>query len=77
MDDQEARRMMAEAGRYFARKRRIVESACLVCGKPIVGLARKMYCSGRCQVRAHRQRQQQAGEAGRPPSANSAAGEAR
>jgi hypothetical protein len=48
-----------ELGRQLALARRQVESTCEVCGKPIVGTAKRRYCSNTCAVRAHRARHRQ------------------
>ena len=39
----------SEAGRRLAARRRLITTRCAVCGSPVVGTVRRMYCSGRCQ----------------------------
>lgn len=55
-------------GQQLAARRQIVESQCVVCGKPIRGTVRRRLCSNRCKVEAYQQRrraaQAEAGEQG-------------
>lgn len=51
-----------EMARALAARRRRVESACVVCGTPITGTARRRYCSRTCEIRAYRARKR-SGEA--------------
>ncbi len=44
---------VSEAGRALAAKRRIVEGACEVCGKPFTGTRKRKYCSHACTQRAY------------------------
>lgn len=56
MDDEEAKALHRELGRYWASKRQPKERTCAVCGKSFVTIGRGAYCSGRCRVAAHRSR---------------------
>ncbi|MBI4497723.1 MAG: hypothetical protein HY689_07495 [Chloroflexi bacterium] len=46
-------------GRYRAAQRRVLAGCCVVCGVEFKGTVRRRYCSGRCSVRAYRQRKAQ------------------
>jgi predicted nucleic acid-binding Zn ribbon protein len=52
--------MLSDAARALAQARRRGAGQCVICGKPIEGLARKRYCSSTCRTRATRARQRQA-----------------
>lgn len=47
-----------ETARRLAERRRREEKACAHCGKSIVGIATRRYCSDSCRVMASRKRQQ-------------------
>lgn len=50
---------VSELARRLANQRRIIESACEVCGKVIVGTTRKRYCSHAHRQAAYNARQKQ------------------
>ena len=56
MDEDRARALAAELGRYFAAKRVQVSLPCVVCGAELRGLKTRRYCSNACRQRAKRQR---------------------
>lgn len=45
-----------EMGRYLASLRGRKKTICVICGKPIEGTTRRLYCSNACRVKAHYQR---------------------
>jgi len=59
MEQDDLKAMYSAIGRYRASKRRLVERRCAVCGKPTIGLKRRMYCSKNCNCKAYRLRKQQ------------------
>jgi len=54
MDEKE---LYSALGRWRSSRRRVVKSACVVCGVPMEGIAKKKYCSTRCTMRAFHERQ--------------------
>ncbi len=48
---------VGDHGRALAAARRIVESTCEMCGKPIRGTRKRKYCSHACAQRAYYRRQ--------------------
>jgi hypothetical protein len=58
-EDQITKEELSRLGRYMARSRRIVKGNCEVCGTEFEGTTKRRYCSNRCAVRAHRERQRE------------------
>jgi len=48
---------LSDLGRALANARKIQQSTCEICGKPIEGIKKKKYCSNTCAQRAYYYRQ--------------------
>lgn len=53
---------VGEAAASLAARRQRTSRVCEMCGTPIEGLTRRMYCGNRCAARAYRQRLKAKGE---------------
>jgi len=69
MDEKE---LYSALGRLRSSKRRVTQRGCEVCGVPMLGIAKKKYCSRRCLVRAYRQRRRELEATNSPPASEPA-----
>ena len=56
MSEQQEKSPISAAARALAARRRQVTRPCAVCGTPITGTKKKLYCSHACTLKAWRQR---------------------
>ena len=62
----EVRAYLKTIGKRGANARQRFQGACIVCGKPIEGLALRHYCGQTCRTKAYRQRKRE--QAGAEPA---------
>lgn len=56
INEEERKRLLSEMGKLAARARRQYRVECVECGKSLVGLSRRKFCTPACQRRDWRRR---------------------